>query len=303
MTAQLEDPEYLADARGTPLRASMIHLSPAALRLLALAGLPLVDGVFATMVANGALSHPANLLDIGCYIFSGAGCISVATTLDGPLYARVLTVFRVYSLILLGALVEAFCLPFVAPLITPDLKPYGAILLLGVAVSLSGLPVAPAGALPQPCAARWVYCLRLLAVPQVILAMLAAISALHLVSTDLHLGAAATPAAVLHAGIAVLVGLGLTLTAAVFADLVERHVELTVVRLTGSIVLVVIALVVLGVPLPATIPLVVLGVRLRVTIPLLILVGGFAVAVLVKKSRTVLAKMYRPRVANGGEAD
>jgi hypothetical protein len=102
-----------------------------------LAGLPLIDGVYAGALSGGVFRSLLGALAFGCTCFSGAGCFAVAALLEDGRPARLRAVLRVYAFIAVGAVVGALILPSLAPLLFPGFDTMVApLVLIGVATAL-----------------------------------------------------------------------------------------------------------------------------------------------------------------------
>ena len=244
-------------------------------QLLLLAGLPLVDGVFAGAVASGRLSDPLVAAAFGVNVFSGAGCLACALALEGGVRARLSVVARVYALVLVGAWLVAAAAPLLRAVLLPSFEAFAALVVLGVAFELAGVSAAPLGPPPAPVAARWWWALRVAGQPQVVVVLALLASLLDAAVRRPQLTGLASPSAVGLAAIAVLSGVGLTLLGALFGAAARPFLDVAWIRRAGAAALAVVALAVLGAPIPAPAPLallllgLVLSVFCRVVRPVL----------------------------------
>jgi hypothetical protein len=225
-------------------------------QLLLLAGLPLIDGVFLSAVASGLLSDPSAAVAIGVNLFSGAGCLAIALSLTGPLRQRVGLVLRVYGFgIFPVAAALAASSSTLRGLMLPHFDVFSALVLIGLALEIAGLRVAPGTAQPATIAAGWSWAARLTGTPQVVLAVAVAASMLYAVKTRPPIAFTVSVNDAGMAALAVLAGMALTLVGVVFGGALRRRVDSVWIRRGGALGLVAIAACILGAPLPNLAPL------------------------------------------------
>ncbi|MFB6174474.1 MAG: DUF5794 domain-containing protein [Candidatus Nanohalobium sp.] len=87
------------------------QLDDGAQRLLLVLCLPLVDGVFATLLVTDAVSTFSDVISIGLTIFTGAGALAVLYSEAGSREEALSLVNQVAPLLLLGALAVALIAP------------------------------------------------------------------------------------------------------------------------------------------------------------------------------------------------
>src|SRR5947208_1307333 len=78
--------------------------------LLALAGLPLLDGFFMVSAGSQFWLDPFYALSFGFTALSGAGCVSAAMVLKQSLRVKIVQVLVIYACILLGCFLEVLTL-------------------------------------------------------------------------------------------------------------------------------------------------------------------------------------------------
>jgi len=235
-----------------------LQLSPREQRLLLMAGLPLLDGVFAGALAGGTLTGPLAALNFGALVFSGAGCFVAAFNLEGGLLQKLISVLRVYcGIILPGALLTAFLLPVVHSLVLPQFNLFSALVLWGLALQLLGVPLVPQGPAPADQKSRWLWAVRHVGMPEMVLAVGIGVSLVSAVGSRPVLAQAVSLQAASFGVLAVGAGLTATLLAAALAGLVARHLDPTCMRRGGGAALVLLGLLVIGVPVPGFLPLVI----------------------------------------------
>lgn len=115
-------------------------LSPATRNLLILAGLPLIDGFFLAFLATGLWRDPWRATAFGLTAFSGAGCVIAAMRLEGSPVKRFVRVLGVYAVITVGASTISLAQPLFQSLLPPNLHLFTSIFLIGLGLSISGVP-------------------------------------------------------------------------------------------------------------------------------------------------------------------
>ncbi|MFB6292238.1 MAG: DUF5794 domain-containing protein [Candidatus Nanohaloarchaea archaeon] len=108
--------------------------------LLLVLCLPLVDGVFATLLVTGAFQTFSDMVAIALTVFTGAGAVAVLYSYaDTSREARKM-VFRVAPLLLAGAVLEALVAPvFEQMFYVGRLKYAAGLALLAISAQLSGV--------------------------------------------------------------------------------------------------------------------------------------------------------------------
>lgn len=111
-------------------------------KLATLAGLPLIDGYYLGFLASDAWQDYVKAATFGLTAFSGAGCLIVATQLQGSPLKRVTKLVLVYLLIGLAAFGISLARSLFTSLIPQMLlTPFTSIFLIGLGFSLSGIPM------------------------------------------------------------------------------------------------------------------------------------------------------------------
>jgi hypothetical protein len=87
------------------------QLDDGAQRLLFVLCLPLIDGVFATLLVTGAVSTFSDVISIGLTIFTGAGALAVLYSESESRKEAISMVNQVAPVLLLGALAVALIAP------------------------------------------------------------------------------------------------------------------------------------------------------------------------------------------------
>ncbi len=106
--------------------------------LLALAGLPLLDGFFIVSAGSQLWLDPFFAVSFGVTALSGAGCVGAAMALKQSLRAKVAQVLLVYALVLLGCVLEVLTLPILCSAIPDYLFFLTALFLFGLGMCYSG---------------------------------------------------------------------------------------------------------------------------------------------------------------------
>ena len=87
-------------------------------RLVTILCLPLVDGVFATMLVSGSLEGISQVLSVALTIFAGAGSLAVVFSMDGSRREVRRKVLKASTVLLLGSGAVALIAPFYRELVT-----------------------------------------------------------------------------------------------------------------------------------------------------------------------------------------
>jgi hypothetical protein len=169
-------------------------------RLLCLAmGLPLVDGVFASLVLSDALSAPSALIVTGCTVFGGPWMLTVVVgeMAGEPVRRRLARVVGVSALVIPAAGLEALVAPTVASLLHLGVfQAFSALIVLTVGAMIANGNLA--ARLPAP---RWLVVLGVITSVAANLLVGPAISPV--ITVDVALLGRAMTAAGLAAGLAV----------------------------------------------------------------------------------------------------
>lgn len=109
-------------------------------RLGLVVGLPLLDGVFLTLVLAGALDSPAGIAVTGLVVFAGSAAAAIVLAeCARPTGAEVGAVLAVGAIIVPAAAVQAFLAPTLVSLVDVELlRRFAALILVVVAIDLSG---------------------------------------------------------------------------------------------------------------------------------------------------------------------
>lgn len=247
--------------------------SAARSRLLLMAGLPLLDGVFASGVMSGAISTPLPALSFGVFVFSGPGCWFAASQLQGSVSCRLRTVCRLYLVVALGAVLS---IPFAAVihgLALPDFRFFSGLVLLGVAADLAGFGISPKTAPPNMVTdprGSWVWHLRCIASPQAVISIALAASVLYDMRSSSVVLASVEQGAFAHFSVfpafAVLSGFIVTVAGTFLSAGLERWLAPRWTARAGAVVLGVIALIIIGIPLSTPIVLGLIGVGIALAL-------------------------------------
>ncbi len=234
--------------------------------LLLMAGLPLVDGVFIGAFADrgSAISSLAAAVGFGLLVFGGAGCIAAAASLDGSMPARLWAVTRVYLLVALGALVAMLILPLVRAVVLPDFVLFSTLVLVGVSLQMLGLRAVPDGAPPSSVWGTWVWCLRLAAMPQAVLAIALCVSVVHVFREGFEMEDMVSGYEVMLGLAAVGTGYAETVLGLLLALVLGRFLDPVWMRRGGAAGLILVAASILGMPLHPVVPFALLGVGVAV---------------------------------------
>lgn len=121
----------------------MLQLDESSQELLTVAGLPLVDGVFASLLVSGSLNGFSSMLSIALTVFAGAGSLAVLfSRSDNRVQARKM-VYNIFPYLFTGALAVALLAPVFSQIFSTSMLQYvtGLVLLL-VAGKISGVGLA-----------------------------------------------------------------------------------------------------------------------------------------------------------------
>jgi len=227
-----------------PIALSVERRVGTSTRLLAVVMcLPLVDGVFASLVLAGALSTPAGIIEVGLLVFAGSATVAVVLAeMDVPPVSRARAVLGVGLLVVAGAAVQAALAPTIQSVL--DMAVFGrfaALVILGVAASTASARVGEY--LPAPAVI-------------VLLGLVASVS-----PSGASLSVRADVGLILRAVAAAGVGVSFTLAVALASDWLRAAVDLDRFRFGSAVALGVLALSVAGfVPDSAPVALAVLAV-------------------------------------------
>ncbi|MFB6192974.1 MAG: DUF5794 domain-containing protein [Candidatus Nanohaloarchaea archaeon] len=118
-------------------------LDDGAQRLLFVLTLPLVDGVFATLLVTGAVQTFSDVVNISLTVFSGAGSLAVLYSYAENRYQAREMVSKVAPVLVVGALVVAIIAPvFGSIFYVSRLKYATGLALISIAASIAGLKAA-----------------------------------------------------------------------------------------------------------------------------------------------------------------
>lgn len=118
-------------------------------RLIFILCLPLVDGVFATLLVSGAVTTFSNMVSIALTVFTGAGALAVLySSTDSRSEARGL-VYQAAPALLAGAVAVSLVAPVFEQLIYVERMSYAAgLALLVIALNMSGVDLAEKFSVP-----------------------------------------------------------------------------------------------------------------------------------------------------------
>lgn len=112
-------------------------------RLATVLCLPLVDGVFATMLVSGSLNAVSQMLSVAVTIFAGAGALAVVFSMKGSGHEVRKKVFKASTVLMVGTTVVALIAPIYRELVAVSLmREVAAIALVLIAGKMSGLSAA-----------------------------------------------------------------------------------------------------------------------------------------------------------------
>ncbi len=213
--------------------------------LLRLLSLPLIDGYFLSMVISGRMEHWSVAVLVGLLAFSGAGVVTTASLLPSSPqhFGRVAwTIVRVYLLILPLAWIATILMGSLASLALPYQGIFTALILLGTAANMWP------GTLPHKL--RGLY-----APTQIVIVLLSVMVIYGLESGRLMpLRFQLNMPLLFMVGLSVTVGLVLTLAGSLLQFKwggIDTPFSRNFLAAGGSIVLVMVALTLLGVPVPS----------------------------------------------------
>lgn len=128
---------------GSDVRSSRIDTGPGVRRLAIVVGLPLVDGVFITLVLAGVLDSLAGIALTGIVIFGGTAAAAVVLAdCCGKAQPRLLAVAVLGAVIIPVAGIQAMLAPTLATwLDIALLERFAAIILVIIALDMLGLPI------------------------------------------------------------------------------------------------------------------------------------------------------------------
>ena len=112
-------------------------------RLATILCLPLVDGVFATMLVTGSLSSVSQMISVALTIFAGAGALAVVFSMEGDRSEVRLKVLKASAVLVLGSALVALVAPVYRQLVAISvMREVAAIALLVIAGKLAGISLA-----------------------------------------------------------------------------------------------------------------------------------------------------------------
>lgn len=244
------------------LRRSLFNLSESDQFILLMAGLPLVDGVFASALVGGIIPGPMAAIIFGLNVFSGSGCLAAAFSMEGTVVHRIISILRIYILFIFpGAVITLTFSPLLQAAAMPGFAFFSGLILLGIAIELWGFKLVPSKPPPMSTAARWLWAIRLLAMPQVILAAVMAASILRSFNMGIPV-LPSNPWKDSYVLLAVLAGLGMTLSGGLMAARLRKTLDPKWMRRGGAVALSLLALIVIGVQINGMAPLIALGIGL-----------------------------------------
>ncbi|MFB6291786.1 MAG: DUF5794 domain-containing protein [Candidatus Nanohaloarchaea archaeon] len=118
-----------------------LQLDEGTRKLIFVLCLPLVDGVFATLLITGALKTFSSMLTIGLTVFSGAGALTILYSYSDSVEEARHMVSRAFPVLMIGALAVALVAPIFEQLFFVERLQYAAgLALLVIAAQLADLP-------------------------------------------------------------------------------------------------------------------------------------------------------------------
>ncbi|EGQ43795.1 MAG: hypothetical protein J07AB43_04610 [Candidatus Nanosalina sp. J07AB43] len=109
-------------------------------RLVSILCLPLVDGVFATMLVSGSLSTASRMLSVSLTIFAGAGALAVVFSMNGCAAEVRRKVSKASAVLILGAAGVAILAPVYGSLVSQQvMRKVAAIVLIVIGGKLAGI--------------------------------------------------------------------------------------------------------------------------------------------------------------------
>lgn len=118
-------------------------------KLIFILCLPLVDGVFATLLVTGALETFSNILTISLTVFSGAGALTVLYSYSDSVQEARNMVLKALPVLFLGALTVSLIAPVFEQVLYIERMQYAAgIALLMIAAQLADLPYSDSMSVP-----------------------------------------------------------------------------------------------------------------------------------------------------------
>lgn len=249
--------------------------------LLAMIMLPVLDGFFAANLSGSHLPNFVGATGLGAVTFSGAGALLAAFDLDGSLHHRIVVLARLYLVVLGGVVLTLLFLPSVQHFLMPGFSLYTALVLIDVALMLLGRELWPQDVPPvvrqrlraanpeisniDVALGNWLYGLRVLTIPQVVIALGLVLSLLNLVRSGFpdHPFQAPTLQLIEIALAMFSSGFGLTLIGVLGANYGRNLLDPSVIRWGGAVALFLMALGVLGrSPVPQWTPLAILAIAI-----------------------------------------
>lgn len=109
-------------------------------RLVSILCLPLVDGVFATMLVSGSLSSVSRIFSVSLTIFAGAGALAVVFSMNGNAAEVRRKVSKASAVLILGAAGVAILAPVYGSLVSQSvMRKVAAIVLIIIGGKLAGV--------------------------------------------------------------------------------------------------------------------------------------------------------------------
>lgn len=131
--------------------SNLIQNIPKEYRYLGLImGLPLIDGVFLSIVINNGLNSIIDALIIGAFVLGGGASISIIMSeFDNDLYTTIKRVLIIGLIITIIAIIQALFAPILESFINTDIFIYGAVLAL-IALAYKIIPIGKKYMIFQP---------------------------------------------------------------------------------------------------------------------------------------------------------
>ncbi|MDY6773914.1 MAG: DUF5794 domain-containing protein [Candidatus Nanohaloarchaea archaeon] len=216
------------------------YLDDGAQRLVLVLCLPLVDGVFATLLVTGALETFSDFVAVGLTVFSGAGSLAVLYSYSETVEEARKMVLKAAPLLILGAAATALVAPFFDSFLYVSRMRYAAgLALVVISASLLDLDMSDSSTVPAIILTGFVLSVK--------------------DPTSVSFTYSYLLPALTTAGLA-LVGLMAA------AHLPRRRISLYYIRRGGSMVLLIIALSLFGLQIPSEAGLAVLGLSLAASV-------------------------------------
>lgn len=112
-------------------------------RLATILCLPLLDGVFATMLVSGSISAPSQIIAVALTIFAGAGALAVVFSMEGDKREVRVKVLKASTVLLTGAMLVAMVAPIYREIVVLSMmREVAAIALAVIAAKMLDISVA-----------------------------------------------------------------------------------------------------------------------------------------------------------------